>query len=123
MNTKRRYGEMGGVQAYHHMAFNSVCLGTGMKYTNTFTDYYKGIRRISDKLCQEKGLSVIKMCIRDSPKSVHADRIEENFAVGDFALSDADMARIDRMDTAHSLILDISSPKEMYRLHNIRFEQ
>lgn len=44
---------------HNHIAFNSVCLGTGKKYTNTFTDYYKGIRRLSDKLCQEKGLSVI----------------------------------------------------------------
>lgn len=44
---------------HNHIAFNSVCLGTGKKYTNTFTDYYRGIRRISDDLCREKGLSVI----------------------------------------------------------------
>ena len=104
MDTKRRYGKTGGVQAYHivqafmpheispedahelgvrfteeflpgyevvigthvdkdhihnHIAFNSVSLETGIKYTNTYTDYYKGIRRVSDKLCAEKGLSVI----------------------------------------------------------------
>lgn len=44
---------------HNHIAFNSVCLGTGKKYTNTLTDYYKGIRRISDALCKEKGLSII----------------------------------------------------------------
>lgn len=104
MDTKRRYGKTGGVQAYHivqafmpheispedahelgvrfteeflpgyevvigthvdkdhihnHIAFNSVSLETGIKYTNTYMDYYKGIRRVSDKLCAEKGLSVI----------------------------------------------------------------
>ena len=44
---------------HNHIAFNSVCLGTGKKYTNTMTDYYQGIRRISDALCKEKGLSII----------------------------------------------------------------
>ena len=44
---------------HNHIAFNSVCLKTGRKYTNTFADYYQGIRRISDELCRQHGLSVI----------------------------------------------------------------
>ena len=44
---------------HNHICFNSVCMTTGKKYTNTFTDYYKGIRRFSDKLCRQHGLSVI----------------------------------------------------------------
>ena len=44
---------------HNHIAFNSVCLKTGRKYTNTFIDYYQGIRRISDELCRENGLSAI----------------------------------------------------------------
>lgn len=44
---------------HNHIAFNSVCLGTGRKYTNTFIDYYQGIRRISDELCRQHGLSII----------------------------------------------------------------
>lgn len=44
---------------HNHIAFNSVRLVDGVKYTNTMTDYYQGIRRISDALCKEKGLSVI----------------------------------------------------------------
>lgn len=44
---------------HNHICFNSVSLETGRKYTNTFVDYYKGIRRFSDELCRKYGLSVI----------------------------------------------------------------
>lgn len=57
------------------------------------------------------------------PKSVHRERIEENRNVGDFWLSDGDIAAIRRMDKAEPLILDIASPEEVCRLHNIRFVQ
>lgn len=57
------------------------------------------------------------------PKSVHRERIEQNFAIDDFSISGEDMDKIRRMDTGNSLILDITSLSEVYRLHNIRFEQ
>lgn len=57
------------------------------------------------------------------PKSVHAERIEQNFAVDDFTLTSDDMARIAAMDEGRSLILDITSLAEVYRLHGITFEQ
>ena len=57
------------------------------------------------------------------PKSVHRERIEQNFALDDFALTDDDMARIRALDRAESLILDVPATGEVYRLHGIRFEQ
>lgn len=57
------------------------------------------------------------------PKSVHEERLKENFSTGDFVLSDDDMKRIEAMDRKESLILNITSLDEVYRLHNIRFEQ
>lgn len=57
------------------------------------------------------------------PKSVHAERVRQNFDVDDFVLSAQDMEQICKLDRGHSLILDISSLNEVYRLHNIRFAQ
>ena len=57
------------------------------------------------------------------PKSVHAERIRQNFAIDDFGLTDADMDKIRELDLGNNDILDITSLDEVYRLYNIRFEQ
>lgn len=57
------------------------------------------------------------------PKSVHWDRIIENYNTNNFKLSESDIQRIDVMDTGNPLILDIHSLDEAYRLHNIKFIQ
>lgn len=57
------------------------------------------------------------------PKSVHEDRIYENFAINDFELDEDDMKQIEGMDTERDMILDITSLDDVYRLYNIRFEQ
>lgn len=57
------------------------------------------------------------------PKSIHTERIEQNFAVDDFALTEQEMNIISGMDEGKPLILDIPSLDEVYRLHGIKFEQ
>lgn len=57
------------------------------------------------------------------PKSVHKERIYENYDIDDFELSAQDVREIEKMDTGKSLILDVPAQDEVYRLHGIRFEQ
>ena len=53
------------------------------------------------------------------PKSIHKERMVENFSITDFMLSEEDMALIASMDTCRSLILDVKSPQETKRLYSI----
>lgn len=57
------------------------------------------------------------------PKSVRPQRIQENFAIDDFNLSEDEMEQIAALDRGQSLILDVPSLDEVYRLHNIKFKQ
>ena len=57
------------------------------------------------------------------PKSVHENRLKENFDSKNIILSQEDLAIIRKLDTANHLILDIQSLDEVYRLHNIKFVQ
>ena len=53
------------------------------------------------------------------PKSVHLNRIKENFSIDDFSLSPADKEKISQLDQAKPLILDITALNEVYRLHGL----
>ena len=54
------------------------------------------------------------------PKSIHKGRMAENFALGDFRLTEEEMATIASMDLEHSQILDLHAPEEVKRLYNIK---
>ena len=78
--------------------------------------YHKTPAQVILRWLIQEGIAVI-------PKSVHRERIEENFMVDDFQLADAEMEKIRDMDTCDTMILAIRSLDEVYRLHEIRFEQ
>lgn len=45
------------------------------------------------------------------PKSVHRERMAENFAIEDFSLSEEEMRQIRALDTAHPLLADFTDPE------------
>lgn len=53
------------------------------------------------------------------PKTVHRERMIENFSIRDFVLAQKDMDTISAMNTGHDMILDLHDPIEIERLYNI----
>ena len=54
------------------------------------------------------------------PKSVHKDRMEQNMAVWDFALTGEEMAEIEKLDLGYSEIVDHTSPAFVKMLHTLK---
>ena len=54
------------------------------------------------------------------PKSVHRDRMEQNFDIWDFSLTKEEMDRINTLDMGHSNIVDHNNPEFIKMLHNLK---
>ena len=65
--------------------------------------YGKTAAQIALKWNAQRGVSIL-------PKSVHVERMEQNFDIWDFTLSDEDMQKIAALDLGHSEIVDHSDP-------------
>ena len=87
----------------------------------------KTLQMIGEKYAKSSAQVILRWLRQNNiiaiPKSVHEERIWENYRIDDFELSAQDIEIIEQMDTGESLILDVPSLEEVYRLHNIRFEQ
>ena len=75
--------------------------------------YGKSAAQVALRWNVQRGVTVI-------PKSVHKERMEQNLAIWDFSLSDADMAEIAKLDLGHSEIVDHSDPKFVQMLHQMK---
>lgn len=74
--------------------------------------YKKSVAQIVLRWHMQRGIVAI-------PKSVHKARMEENYAIGDFCLSDDDMYAISALENLSNRILDIHAPSEVERLYGI----
>lgn len=112
------------VMAHYHitpMAWAPFAEGQQGMFTNeTLTTigqkYQKTAAQVVLRWLQQTGTIAI-------PKSVHLNRIQQNFDSADFTLSEADLVQIENLDQRHPLILNIRDLNEVYRLHGITFEQ
>ena len=61
------------------------------------------VKRIADALGRSQAQVLLRWCVQRGvpvlPKSTHRDRIEQNAQIFDFALSEADVAALDALDT------------------------
>jgi 2,5-diketo-D-gluconate reductase A len=55
------------------------------------------------------------------PKSVRRDRMEQNFDIFDFTLSDEQMSRIAGLDTGAGLFIDHEDPATISQMSKVRF--
>lgn len=81
-------------------------------------------------IAQEHGKSVAQVVLRwlvqrgvvSIPKSVHRERIEQNFTIFDFTLNDGDMARIAALDTGKSCFFSHYDPEIVSWLGTVRYD-
>lgn len=66
--------------------------------------YGKTAAQVNLRFLIQSGVVVI-------PKSTHKDRMEENFNLFDFSLTEDDMKRLEEMDLGHSLFIDHYAPE------------
>lgn len=76
--------------------------------------HHKSAAQVTLRWLTQRGIVAI-------PKSVHKERIVENFNIFDFELSGEDMEKIATLDTKESLILSLHDPENVERLSNIKF--
>lgn len=75
--------------------------------------YGKSAAQVALRWNVQRGVAVI-------PKSVNKNRMEQNIDIWDFALSDADMEKIAKLNIGHSEIVDHFDPKFVKMLHSLR---
>lgn len=75
--------------------------------------YGKSAAKVALRWNVERGVVVI-------PKSVHKDRMEQNFDIWDFALTNEDMKKISELDTARSEIVNHYDPAFVRMLHGMK---
>lgn len=94
-------------EGLHDFFKNPILTEIGNKYGKTAA-------QIALRWNIQRGVVVI-------PKSIHEDRIRQNFDVFDFSLTSEDMDKIKAMDTGHSEIVNHFDPKWIKLLHTIKF--
>ncbi|MDO4285141.1 MAG: aldo/keto reductase [Eubacteriales bacterium] len=100
-------------QAWGPLAEGKHGIFTDPELTAIGSKYNKSAAQVALRWNVQRGVSIL-------PKSVHTDRMEQNLAIWDFALTEDEMAQIAAKDLGHSEIVDHSNPafvKYVLNLH------
>ena len=78
--------------------------------------YGKSAAQVALRWNVQRGVVVI-------PKSTHKERMEQNFDIWDFTLSEEDMEKISKLDTGRSEIVNHYDPEFVKMLHNKKIHE
>lgn len=92
-------------EGFNDFFSNPVLKAIGEKYS-------KSIAQVALRFLLQRSVIVI-------PKSVRKERMEQNFDILDFNLSDEDMDVIAKMDVGHGVVVDFTDRKQMLGLFNL----
>ena len=84
--------------------------------TEIGSKYGKSPAQVALRWNVQRGVVVI-------PKSVHKERIEQNFNIWDFTLSNDDMNKISALDIGHSEIVNHYDPGFVKMLHGLKVHE
>ena len=109
--TMKEYGVV--PQAWGPLAEGKHGIFTHTVLTKIGEKYGKTAAQVALRWNTQRGVSIL-------PKSVHAERIAVNFDIRDFALNEAEMAEIAKLDLGHSEIVNHDDPAFVKWLHERR---
>lgn len=76
------------------------------------TKYDKSVAQVALRYLVQSNIIVI-------PKTLHKERMEQNFDIFDFTLSDDDMKAISALDLGHGVVVDFEDPMQRVSLFDI----
>ena len=87
-----------------HMSWGPLAEGKNGFFTNEVlteigTKYGKSVAQTALRFLLQKGVILI-------PKSTHKERMEQNFNIFDFELTNDDLAKIEALDTGKSIMIE-----------------
>ena len=101
----------------HLMAWGPLAEGFNDFFKNPVlaeigAQYKKSIAQVALRYLVQRDIIVI-------PKSVHKERMEQNFDIFDFTLSEADMKKINALDLGHGVVVNFEDPEQRLGLYEI----
>lgn len=101
------------IEAWGPFAEGQFSLFTHPVLTKIGKKYHKTAAQVVLRWHIQRGVVVI-------PKSIHEERIKENIAIWDFALTEDEMKEIAKLDLGHSKIIDHTKSATIKMLSNLK---